>query len=51
MELVSLLVIIFFGLLAFIVLAKLIMWGLSNNTPAVLLFFVVPLLAYIAYKL
>ena len=50
-EVAALLIVIFLGLLAVIVLGKLISWALRNNTPAVLLFFVVPILAYIAYNI
>ena len=51
MDLVSLLIMLFLGLLAFVVIVKIALWAMSNNTPAVLLLLVVPLLAYIAYKI
>tara|TARA_B110000503_G_scaffold26175_1_gene41243 strand:+ start:114 stop:269 length:156 start_codon:yes stop_codon:yes gene_type:complete len=51
MDLVSLLILLFLGLLAVVVIGKIIVWAMHNNTPGVLLLLVVPLLAYIAYKL
>tara|TARA_B110000503_G_scaffold479_1_gene690 strand:- start:294 stop:449 length:156 start_codon:yes stop_codon:yes gene_type:complete len=51
MELVGLLIMLFLGLLALVVIGKIISWATSNNTPAVLLLLVVPILAYIAYKI
>jgi hypothetical protein len=50
-EIVGLLIIIFLGLLAFVVIGKIIMWARNNNTPAVMVLLVVPLLAYIAYNI
>ena len=51
MEIVTLLIILFLTMVAFVIIGKIVVWALHNNTPAVLLLLVVPILAYIAYKI
>jgi hypothetical protein len=51
MELVALLIVIFVGLLALVVLGKLFSWALRNNNSAILLLVIAPILAYIAYNI
>ena len=50
-EIVALLIVIFFGLLAFVVLGKIFYWAMRHNTAAILLLIIAPILAYIAYKI